>query len=187
MLSMQVGEAVCLESLSYHEAWELSYFGASVLHPRTTMPAMKYSIPITIRNFFNRSAAGVHAPHDVQQLCHLLQLPHVRHLRHVCYPLVLLSPSGSAWELAMQLPVLRLASWVKRVTCGTVLVEPSSMKPLGLCMPDVPSDYLIHMRWCHKVLPVSRLQLLTSGHHSCHSSSSYIKALQHTSSRLPCK
>ncbi|CAK0785763.1 hypothetical protein CVIRNUC_008974 [Coccomyxa viridis] len=54
----KVGEAVCLESLSYHEAWELSYFGASVLHPRTTMPAMKYSIPITIRNFFNRSAAG---------------------------------------------------------------------------------------------------------------------------------
>ena len=49
---------MCLESLSYHEAWELSYFGASVLHPRTTMPAMKLSIPITIRNFFNRSAPG---------------------------------------------------------------------------------------------------------------------------------
>jgi aspartokinase/homoserine dehydrogenase 1 len=47
-----------LDSLSYHEAWELSYFGASVLHPRTTMPAMKYDIPITIRNFFNRTAAG---------------------------------------------------------------------------------------------------------------------------------
>ena len=52
-------EAVCLESLSYHEAWELSYFGASVLHPRTTMPAMKYSIPISIRNFFNQSSPGV--------------------------------------------------------------------------------------------------------------------------------
>ena len=57
----QVGEAVCLDSLSYHEAWELSYFGASVLHPRTTMPAMKYNIPITIRNFFNRSASGANA------------------------------------------------------------------------------------------------------------------------------
>ena len=55
---MQVSEATCLSSLSYHEAWEMSYFGASVLHPRTTMPAMKYSIPITIRNFFNRESAG---------------------------------------------------------------------------------------------------------------------------------
>ena len=54
----QVSEARCLSSLSYHEAWEMSYFGASVLHPRTTMPAMKYSIPITIRNFFNRDSPG---------------------------------------------------------------------------------------------------------------------------------
>jgi aspartokinase len=54
----QVSEAVCLPGLSYHEAWELSYFGANVLHPRTTLPAMKYSIPISIRNFFNQAAAG---------------------------------------------------------------------------------------------------------------------------------
>ena len=54
----QVGEATCLDSLSYHEAWELSYFGASVLHPRTTMPARKFGIPIVIRNFFNQSAPG---------------------------------------------------------------------------------------------------------------------------------
>ena len=44
--------------MTYHEAWELSYFGANVLHPRTTLPAMKYNIPITIRNFFNLSAPG---------------------------------------------------------------------------------------------------------------------------------
>ena len=37
------GEAVCLEQLSYHEAWELSYFGANVLHPRTTLPAGSYT------------------------------------------------------------------------------------------------------------------------------------------------
>ena len=43
----QVPEAVCLPGLTYHEAWELSYFGANVLHPRTTLPAMKYDIPIT--------------------------------------------------------------------------------------------------------------------------------------------
>jgi aspartokinase/homoserine dehydrogenase 1 len=29
-----VVNAVCLESLSYQEAMELSYFGASVLHPQ---------------------------------------------------------------------------------------------------------------------------------------------------------
>ncbi|KAK9826886.1 hypothetical protein WJX81_004474 [Elliptochloris bilobata] len=54
----KVSEATCLDSLSYHEAWELSYFGASVLHPRTTMPARKFGIPIVIRNFFNQAAPG---------------------------------------------------------------------------------------------------------------------------------
>jgi len=54
----KVAEAVCLSELSYNEAWELSYFGANVLHPRTTLPAMKYSIPVVIRNFFNLSSAG---------------------------------------------------------------------------------------------------------------------------------
>lgn len=54
----KVPEAVCLPSLTYHEAWELSYFGANVLHPRTTLPAMKYEIPISIRNFFKLEAPG---------------------------------------------------------------------------------------------------------------------------------
>jgi bifunctional aspartokinase / homoserine dehydrogenase 1 len=54
----KVPEAAPLRHLSYHEAWELSYFGANVLHPRTTLPAMRYSIPISIRNFFNLGAAG---------------------------------------------------------------------------------------------------------------------------------
>lgn len=55
----KVPEAVCLPSLSYHEAWELSYFGANVLHPRTTLPAMKASIPISIRNFFSQQQSGM--------------------------------------------------------------------------------------------------------------------------------
>lgn len=57
-LSVQVPEAVVLKELSYEEAWELSYFGASVLHPRTTLPVMARNIPIEIRNFFDRSKVG---------------------------------------------------------------------------------------------------------------------------------
>ena len=53
-----VKEADCLKQLSYNEAWELSYFGANVLHPRTTLPAMRYSIPVTLRNYFNQAAPG---------------------------------------------------------------------------------------------------------------------------------
>eukprot|EP00249_Psilotum_nudum_P011933 c23476_g1_i1 orf=63-2849(+) len=54
----KVGETVVLSTLSYQEAWEMSYFGANVLHPRTIIPVMQYNIPITIRNAFNLSAPG---------------------------------------------------------------------------------------------------------------------------------
>ncbi|KAJ6757815.1 ASPARTOKINASE-HOMOSERINE DEHYDROGENASE [Salix koriyanagi] len=54
----KVSEAVILRTLSYQEAWEMSYFGANVLHPRTIMPVMRYDIPIMIRNVFNLSAPG---------------------------------------------------------------------------------------------------------------------------------
>lgn len=54
----KVSEAVILNNLSYQEAWEMSYFGANVLHPRTIIPVMRYDIPIVIRNIFNLSAPG---------------------------------------------------------------------------------------------------------------------------------
>ncbi|XP_019058005.1 PREDICTED: bifunctional aspartokinase/homoserine dehydrogenase 2, chloroplastic isoform X1 [Tarenaya hassleriana] len=54
----KVNEAVILKTLSYQEAWEMSYFGANVLHPRTIIPVMRYDIPIAIRNIFNLSAPG---------------------------------------------------------------------------------------------------------------------------------
>lgn len=54
----KVGEAVILKTLSYQEAWEMSYFGANVLHPRTIIPVMRYDIPIVIRNIFNLSSPG---------------------------------------------------------------------------------------------------------------------------------
>ncbi|XP_057525947.1 bifunctional aspartokinase/homoserine dehydrogenase 2, chloroplastic-like isoform X1 [Amaranthus tricolor] len=54
----KVSEAVILHTLSYQEAWEMSYFGANVLHPRTIIPVMHYAIPIVIRNVFNLAAPG---------------------------------------------------------------------------------------------------------------------------------
>ncbi|XP_010265552.1 PREDICTED: bifunctional aspartokinase/homoserine dehydrogenase 2, chloroplastic-like isoform X2 [Nelumbo nucifera] len=54
----KVSKAVILRKLSYQEAWEMSYFGANVLHPRTIIPVMRYDIPIVIRNIFNLSAPG---------------------------------------------------------------------------------------------------------------------------------
>lgn len=46
----KVPDAVVSERLSYHEAAELAYFGAKVIHPSTMGPAIAKQIPIFIRN-----------------------------------------------------------------------------------------------------------------------------------------
>lgn len=47
-----------LEHISYREAIELSYFGASVIHPRTLQPLQKKNIPLYVRSFKDMTAAG---------------------------------------------------------------------------------------------------------------------------------
>lgn len=47
-----------LSHISYREAIELSYFGASVIHPRTLQPLQKKQIPLYVRSFVDLAAPG---------------------------------------------------------------------------------------------------------------------------------
>jgi aspartate kinase len=53
-----IPEAFALPELSFHEASELAYFGAKVLHPQTIKPAVAQNIPVRILNTFHPSAPG---------------------------------------------------------------------------------------------------------------------------------
>jgi len=53
-----IKEAKLLDYLSYQEAMELSYFGASVLHPKTIGPIAQHHIPCLIKNTGNPDAPG---------------------------------------------------------------------------------------------------------------------------------
>jgi aspartate kinase len=47
-----------IDHISYKEAIELSYYGASVIHPKTIKPLQNKSIPLTIRSFINHKEKG---------------------------------------------------------------------------------------------------------------------------------
>ncbi len=53
-----VKQAFPLEEISYHEAMELSHFGAKVLYPPTIRPVLELNIPILIKNTFEPEAPG---------------------------------------------------------------------------------------------------------------------------------
>ncbi len=63
----EIRSAYLIPQLSYYEAMELSYFGASVLHPKTITPLMQADIPCIIRNTNNLSCKGTLISHNSHQ------------------------------------------------------------------------------------------------------------------------
>ena len=47
-----------LDSLSFQEAIELAFYGASVIHPKTIQPLKKNNIPLEVRSFLNPDEKG---------------------------------------------------------------------------------------------------------------------------------
>ncbi|MFY7811868.1 MAG: aspartate kinase [Flavobacterium sp.] len=50
--------AVLLEQISYREAIELAFYGASVIHPKTLQPLQKKEIPLYVKSFINPLLPG---------------------------------------------------------------------------------------------------------------------------------
>ena len=44
-----------IENISYHEAIELAYYGASVIHPKTIQPLKQKNIPLLVRPYYDSS------------------------------------------------------------------------------------------------------------------------------------
>jgi len=53
-----INDARVLDSVSYLEVMELSFFGAKVMHPRSIEPAMKKDILVRVKNTFNPDHPG---------------------------------------------------------------------------------------------------------------------------------
>lgn len=47
-----------IEQLSYHDAIELTYYGATVIHPKTIKPLQNKEIPLYVRSFINPESEG---------------------------------------------------------------------------------------------------------------------------------
>ena len=59
-------DAQKLERMSYHDAIELAYFGASVIHPKTIKPLENKNIPLYVKSFVHPELSGTMIGKDVQ-------------------------------------------------------------------------------------------------------------------------
>ena len=55
-----------IDQISYREAIELSYFGASIIHPKTLKPLQNKNIPLKIKSFVDPTAEGTIIHSDEQ-------------------------------------------------------------------------------------------------------------------------
>ncbi len=53
-----LSNTVLLKNISYQEAIELAYYGATVIHPKTLKPLLKKNIPLKVKSFFNPEQEG---------------------------------------------------------------------------------------------------------------------------------
>ncbi|MCC6252235.1 MAG: aspartate kinase [Bacteroidia bacterium] len=51
-------EAVLIPHLSYHDAVELTYYGATIIHPKTIKPIQNKNIPLLVKSFVNPHTTG---------------------------------------------------------------------------------------------------------------------------------
>ncbi|MDY0090788.1 MAG: aspartate kinase [Flavobacteriaceae bacterium] len=58
--------AVLLEQISYREAIELAFYGATVIHPKTLQPLQKKEIPLYVRSFINPELSGTKVSKNVK-------------------------------------------------------------------------------------------------------------------------
>jgi len=134
-----VREARTLELLSYAEAEELAYFGASVLHPKTVTPLAERGIALRIMNSFEPTHPGtlIVSEPDPDRL----RLPAIISTEGLS--LIGVSGNGGAWSLHLASRALRsLAEGGIEVL---MLSQSFSERSLNLVVHKANQDHGIHV------------------------------------------
>ncbi|HHW7518959.1 TPA: bifunctional aspartate kinase/homoserine dehydrogenase I [Mannheimia haemolytica] len=124
-----VPDAVCLETMSYQEAMELSYFGAKVIHPRTIGPLVPLNIPCLIKNTGNPDGKGTLIDGNVAN--NNLKVKGITNLDNVA----MFNVSGSGMQ-GMVGMAARVFSTMSKAGISVILITQSSSEySISFCVP----------------------------------------------------
>lgn len=123
-----ITDAQLLDTMSYHEAMELSYFGAKILHPKTITPLRQYQIPCRIKNTHSPENSGtLISSESVTQdnIRAVTNMPDV----------ALFTVSGPEMK-SMAGIASRIFSTIKEVSLSVIMVSQSSAEhSISFCVP----------------------------------------------------
>jgi len=132
-----IKDAKLLTTMTYHEAMELSYFGASILHPKTIMPLQQYNIPCRIKNTHAPEKQGTFISNDSASdefVRAVTNLPDV----------AMITVSGPAMKSVVGIAG-RVFNAISQANISIKMISQSSAEySISFCVPGVEADAALH-------------------------------------------
>ena len=126
----KIHDAMLIKSMSYGEAMELAFYGATVLHPKTTSALAEHNIPLYIKNTFNPSHPGTCISRTAQADDYLIRA--VSAMNNVA----LINISGAGMK-GMSGIAARIFGVVSQCGVSIALISQSSSEySICFCIPD---------------------------------------------------
>ncbi len=121
-------QTVLLNHISYREAIELAFYGASVIHPKTLQPLQRKEIPLFVKSFLNPTAAGTCVGKgvtlDPQTSCFILKKD-----------LVLISLSSLDFSFMMEDNIGDVFKWLHKHKMRVEMIQNSAIS-FSVCVND---------------------------------------------------
>ncbi len=141
-----VPDAKLIPELSYEEASELAYSGASILHPRTVEPVRQSGIKIAIKNTLNPDAPGSLIKKNAPQTVNIVKS--VSHTIDIAILKVYASGVGARQGILAQIAGslsdagINIKSVVTSQTCISLLLAPKDIEKSHLILENIkPRPY----------------------------------------------
>lgn len=117
-----------LHKISYHEAIELAFYGASVIHPKTIQPLQRKEIPLYVKSFIEPSQEGTcvgkSAPIEPKVSCFILKKN-----------LVLISLASLDFNFMMEEHISDIFKWLHDYKMKVELIQNSAIS-FSVCISD---------------------------------------------------
>ena len=153
--------AELLHEISYTEAIELSYYGASVIHPKTLQPLQRKEIPLYVKSFLNPENSGTTVGKD------LILNPKVP-----CYILkqhqILISISSLDFSYIVEDNISHIFSLLHEYKMKVSMLQNSAIS-FSVCIENNYNNLerlLLHLKAKYKVIAHKGVKLYTIRHYT---------------------
>jgi aspartate kinase len=124
----EFSDTTLIEQISYKEAIEMAFYGASVIHPKTLQPLQRKSIPLRVRSFLDTDAKGTYVGSELDIVpktsCYIVKKNQI-----------LISISDKEFHFVMENDISEIFRMLHELKLKVNLIQNSALS-FSLCIED---------------------------------------------------